>query len=567
MQAIRHLGSSLAFQRFLLSIVLIELIGVLAVGADLAKTYRQWTAASEDVNWNVYQLDREYQRLMIATLDGSTPGNVRLRAQIFVSRLNILKHDAIFADVRSKSFSAGLDGFFKTIQPVIEQAGAITTTDDVRTLKDELAKDSKIITTLTQTATEAVRTLAAEKKVKFESLIIEGLSTILVLGLTVSICTWLWIRSARRLDDAIAEAKLQGNALVKVWDQVKDPLILFDSQLSGLGSVEYANPAALGIFASPEGDYVALLRAKEVLGKIGHHPSASEPILIGKRHYLYTEYVLGHLQIAERGRMVLVRLLDITEKVESVERSRNLLRRLTEAEQWRFIGSAAATVLHEIRQPLSAASNYLFVASDFATNAEGSERLPYLIDRSMEMLFRIQQTVQQLRSLIPTDRSAWEVVPVFSLVNEAKNIIEASDAFRTKIEVLQNEAVNCRGSSIQLTQVFINILRNALEASDRKGSGLRVVATISDEGQYARIDIADAAGGIAPEVMDHLFEPVPSKKLGGMGIGLAISQHLAETHGGHLSWHHNNEGGTTFTVRIPVPLSQNKIEEKTSAEI
>lgn len=111
------------------------------------------------------------------------------------------------------------------------------------------------------------------------------------------------------------------------------------------------------------------------------------------------------------------------------------------------------------------------------------------------------------------------------------------------------------GDPIQLQQVLLNLMLNAFEAMQTTALGSRVleISTARDEGAgVARITVRDAGTGISPAVLETVLEPFVSTKEQGLGMGLAISRSIIETHGGCLHAANNPEAGACFTVTIPM---------------
>ena len=110
-----------------------------------------------------------------------------------------------------------------------------------------------------------------------------------------------------------------------------------------------------------------------------------------------------------------------------------------------------------------------------------------------------------------------------------------------------------RGDRIQLQQVILNLLLNALDAMSEVHDRPRhlVVRTERDDGMWARVTVRDSGVGIEPQGMARLFEPFYTTKSGGMGIGLSVSRSIIESHHGRL-WAAPNDGpGATFSFSIP----------------
>jgi signal transduction histidine kinase len=107
-----------------------------------------------------------------------------------------------------------------------------------------------------------------------------------------------------------------------------------------------------------------------------------------------------------------------------------------------------------------------------------------------------------------------------------------------------------RGSANQLVQVFLNIIINAVEAMQEKGT-LWVGTAYHAEREQVVAAFRDSGPGIQPEILEHLFEPFHTTKPTGTGLGLAISYGIIERHGGTIAAECPPDGGTTFIVRLP----------------
>nr|MDP2577894.1 ATP-binding protein [Candidatus Palauibacterales bacterium] len=111
--------------------------------------------------------------------------------------------------------------------------------------------------------------------------------------------------------------------------------------------------------------------------------------------------------------------------------------------------------------------------------------------------------------------------------------------------------------SVQIQQVILNLVRNAVEATERVkevGKGITVYTALAD-GSEVHISVADAGTGVAPEAAEKLFRPFFTTREDGMGLGLSISRSIAEAHGGRLWFTPNSHAGVTFHVALPVGSS------------
>jgi two-component system, LuxR family, sensor kinase FixL len=103
---------------------------------------------------------------------------------------------------------------------------------------------------------------------------------------------------------------------------------------------------------------------------------------------------------------------------------------------------------------------------------------------------------------------------------------------------------------VQLQQVLLNLLRNAVEAMESSQKRELVISTESGNDDMVTISVADTGSGIAPEIMSQLFQPFVTNKRDGMGVGLSISRTIVEAHGGKIGVEPNPGGGTIFRLTL-----------------
>jgi two-component system, LuxR family, sensor kinase FixL len=103
---------------------------------------------------------------------------------------------------------------------------------------------------------------------------------------------------------------------------------------------------------------------------------------------------------------------------------------------------------------------------------------------------------------------------------------------------------------IQIQQVLLNLMRNAIEAMEGSARRVMAVATKALDPETVEVAVIDSGSGIAPEVLAKLFQPFVTTKRQGMGVGLSISRTIIEAHGGRLWAEPNPEGGTIFRLTL-----------------
>jgi signal transduction histidine kinase len=246
---------------------------------------------------------------------------------------------------------------------------------------------------------------------------------------------------------------------------------------------------------------------------------------------------------AESGRILI--LTDITD------------RRLAEyalrmAERLAATGKLANTIAHEINNPLESLTNLIYLAGT-ATSLESAQRL---LSRSQEELARIARITKQSLSF-HRDTQRPISIDIGALMNEVATMYERTAAQRrVRLVIGRRSNVAICGLPGQLTQVFGNLVRNAIEAGPPDSEVVIRVSSIHRAGlKGARVTIHDCGAGIPAEVQEKMFDPFfTTKELKGSGLGLWVSRTLVLKHGGSVRFRSSSRvgsSGTMFEVFLP----------------
>ncbi len=217
------------------------------------------------------------------------------------------------------------------------------------------------------------------------------------------------------------------------------------------------------------------------------------------------------------------------------------------------VGRVAASIAHEIRNPLAAMRGSIQVLrSELDGNSQQAELMEIIL-RESDRLNRI--ITDYLTYARPRSR-AHESVDVRELLTETFTLLRHSPELRSE-HVLEedypSEAVMTDADASQLKQVFWNLARNALQAMPGGGT-LRSELTPT-AGRRLRITFTDTGQGMSPEQVEHLFEPF-SSRTGGTGLGLSIVYQIIRDHGGTINVRSREGQGTTITIELPGVRSQ-----------
>jgi PAS domain S-box-containing protein len=247
---------------------------------------------------------------------------------------------------------------------------------------------------------------------------------------------------------------------------------------------------------------------------------------------------------------------DVTQRIlseEALTRSRSELAQITRVMS---LGILTASIAHEVNQPLAGiitnAETCLQMLQDNPPDIEGARETAL---RSIRDGNRASDVIARLRSLFKRKESVAENIDLNDATREV--IALSSGELRRSRVVLQMDLADdlppVNGDRVQLQQVIINLLRNAIDAMREIEDRPRQlqIQTEKDVGGNVRLIMQDTGVGFAPGTADRLFESFYSTKNDGMGIGLAISRSIVEAHHGQI-WATSNHGqGSTFAFSIP----------------
>ena len=241
----------------------------------------------------------------------------------------------------------------------------------------------------------------------------------------------------------------------------------------------------------------------------------------------------------------------------AAERERLALEaRLQDVGRFSLMGEMAAGIAHEINQPLAAIATYSHAAKRILAQPElDRDSLTEACEKIGEQARRAGQVIENLRSLLrkqeirQTSLNLNEVLA--DVVHFAHGSAASSDIPLT-VEYAER-SVPVRGNAVQLQQVILNLVRNAVDAmsvQSAKREGIGIVVSI--ERDKARLLVSDRGAGIPDRLAKDIFEPFVSTKSEGLGVGLAISRTIVEAHDGSLTHETRPGGGTIFHLTLPL---------------
>jgi two-component system sensor kinase FixL len=176
------------------------------------------------------------------------------------------------------------------------------------------------------------------------------------------------------------------------------------------------------------------------------------------------------------------------------------------------------------------------------------------LDEAARQALRAGDIIRHLREFVTRGDTDKEPEDIKKLIEEAGALALVGSRERgiKSIFDFSSEGGMVMADRVQIQQVLVNLMRNAVEAmrdSDRKQLTVRTRAT---EGARMVVEVEDTGPGISDEIAPQLFQPFVTSKPHGMGIGLSISRRIIESHDGELTFSRNASGGATFAFSLPL---------------
>jgi PAS domain S-box-containing protein len=271
-------------------------------------------------------------------------------------------------------------------------------------------------------------------------------------------------------------------------------------------------------------------------------------------------HVVGHPVVSTSGHLVefVGTVIDVTERKRAEQeraRLRQLEADLAHTNRVSTLGEMAASLAHEIKQPIAAS----------ITSANACLRWlahdPPDLERARAAATRIEQdgnraadVIDSLRSFYKKDTpSEREMVDVKDIIREISTLLRV-EAVRHSIALhsdLEASMPSILANRVQLQQVFMNLMLNAIEAMKDTGGELRISSRLNPKDQLV-ISISDTGVGLPADSSERIFEAFHTTKPQGTGMGLAITRSIVEAHGGRI-WATANQGaGAIFHFTLPI---------------
>jgi two-component system, LuxR family, sensor kinase FixL len=275
------------------------------------------------------------------------------------------------------------------------------------------------------------------------------------------------------------------------------------------------------------------------------------------------ELAVGEMK-SDKTRFFTGFIRDLTERQEVEARLQELQSELVHISRLTALGEMASALAHELNQPLSAIANYMKGSRRLLQDRtdEQSLMIREAMDKAAEQSLRAGDIIRRLRDFVARGETERRIESVRKLLEEASALalvgtrdrgVRVTYRFDPTLDLVLVDKV-------QIQQVILNLVRNAIEAMEQSDRRELTIATERDPDGMAAVKITDTGTGISPDVASQLFQPFITTKAHGLGVGLSISRTIVESHGGRITVEPNPQGGTIFRFTVRA-VSQEELRD------
>jgi C4-dicarboxylate-specific signal transduction histidine kinase len=223
-----------------------------------------------------------------------------------------------------------------------------------------------------------------------------------------------------------------------------------------------------------------------------------------------------------------------------------------------MMGEMASGIAHELNQPLTVINNYSRACIRMLDSKQPMrEQCSEVMEKISKQAERAGSVIKQMRHFVKKElpeRKAVKLSDIINMVLELTRMKIERKQIKLKLE-LDTSIEWVLAQDIQIEQVILNLVKNAVEAMEETAQKDLIIRTRVVSDNKVEICISDSGCGVDKNMIDELFDPFISTKEQGMGLGLSISQGIIEAHDGNIIIEENTRGGASFSFNLPIAES------------
>jgi PAS domain S-box-containing protein len=271
---------------------------------------------------------------------------------------------------------------------------------------------------------------------------------------------------------------------------------------------------------------------------------------------IWAQVSVARVSVSERE-MFIVTMIDISETKRAQDNLRAMQSELARVTQLTTIGQMAASIAHEVKQPLVAITTNCYAGLRWLAKEPPSlEKVRACIDRIADATRRADQVINGIKAMFQKGNQEKTLLNVYQLIREVLELV-SGEAQKKRVIVrsdLPDEIPPVLANRVQLQQVMLNLITNAIEAMDLTTDSPRLLQVTSTLHSPSNVVIAveDSGPGMDSNDVNRIFDPFFTTKPHGMGMGLSICRSIVEAHDGRLSARSAADRGSVFEITLPV---------------
>jgi two-component system sensor kinase FixL len=372
-------------------------------------------------------------------------------------------------------------------------------------------------------------------------------------------------RSRRETEERTDDLMMREAHLHSILDTVPDAMIVIDER-GIMTSFSRAAERLFGYSADEAiGKNVKMLMPEPYRGShdgyVARYLATRERRIIGIGRVVVGERKDGstfpmELSVGEmhsdRQRFFTGFVRDLSERQVTEARLQELQSELVHISRLTAMGEMASTLAHEINQPLAAIANYLKGSRRMLEGNDAAAPVRDAMDKASEQALRAGEIIRRLRDFVSRGETERKIEHLPKLIEEASALALVGAKERdVRVRFLFDQHGDLvLADRVQIQQVLLNLIRNAVEAMAESPRRELTVTTAARDGGMVEVAVADTGPGLAEQVARQLFQPFVTTKRQGMGVGLSISRTIVDAHGGKIWAEKNENGGTTFRFTL-----------------